>query len=292
MKNSKIMSGKEYADEKLIQVKARTEAFKKKNNIAPGLSVILVGDDPASEIYVRNKMMRAREVGIEVFPYLLPQSTTQEYLLNLIDKLNNNNLVHAILVQLPLPASINAVQVLNRILPGKDVDGFSAISVGYLTIGRPDLALVPCTPLGCLNLLKKYEPQLAGKHAVIVSRSNIVGKPMSSLLLNENCTVTICHSKTKDLASLTSQGDIVITAIGKPGYFTAEYFKEEAIVLDVGINRIESDGKAHLVGDVAFDQVIDKVRYITPVPGGIGPMTIISLLENTCLAAERIMPKV
>ncbi len=287
MLNNKIMSGQELAVEKLAQVQARVRRLQDKYNITPGLAVILVGNDPASEIYVRNKLKRAAEAGIETFPYILPAMTTGSELLELLAELNRNQKVHGILVQLPLPEHINSFQVLNAVEPRKDVDGFSAISVGYLNTGHDDMGLVSCTPLGCLNLLKKYEPNLSGKHAVIVGRSNIVGKPMAALLLNQDCTVTICHSKSKDLAKLTSQGDIVVTAIGRPSFFTSEFFKEGAIILDVGINRLDIGGKVKLVGDVAFEEVLPKVKYITPVPGGVGPMTIISILENICLAAER-----
>jgi methylenetetrahydrofolate dehydrogenase (NADP+)/methenyltetrahydrofolate cyclohydrolase len=287
MINEKIMSGKELADSRLEQVKNRVKFLDIQYNITPGLAVILVGNDAASTIYVRNKLKRAEEAGIKTFPYLLSSDTSEEALLELIKELNEDYKVHGILVQLPLPNQIDSFKVLNTIKPSKDVDGFSAVSVGYLNIGNNNVGLISCTPLGCLNLLKKYEPELSGKHAVIVGRSNIVGKPMAALLLNQNCTVTICHSRTNNLVAITSQADIVVTAIGKPKFFTEEYFKEGAIVLDVGINRVESEGKVTLVGDVAFDEVLPKVKFITPVPGGVGPMTIISILENICLAAER-----
>ncbi|MDF2965189.1 MAG: bifunctional methylenetetrahydrofolate dehydrogenase/methenyltetrahydrofolate cyclohydrolase [Rickettsiaceae bacterium] len=289
MTSNKIMSGRELALEKLEEIKLRVQRFKNKNSFAPGIAVILVGNEPASEVYVRNKVKRAEEVGIQVFAHFLPESTSEESLLSLIDKLNKDAMVHGILVQLPLPLHMSSINVLNKILPAKDVDGFSAISVGYLNIGHRELGLTSCTPLGSLSLLKKYEPNLTGKHVVIVGRSNIVGKPMAALLLSENCTVTICHSKTKNLKDITSQADIVVTAIGKPNFFTPEYFKEGVIILDVGINRIEEKGNVKLVGDVAFDEVLPKAKFITPVPGGVGPMTIVSILENTCLAAERVV---
>jgi methylenetetrahydrofolate dehydrogenase (NADP+) / methenyltetrahydrofolate cyclohydrolase len=291
MIDNKIMSGREFAKEKSEVLKFRVAAFKSKFTYAPGLAVVLVGNDPASEVYVRNKIKRAQEVGISVFPYLLPESTSEQAILSLINDLNDDHLVHGILVQLPLPDHISSSKILNRILPAKDVDGFSALSVGYLNIGYKELGLISCTPLGTLNLLKKYEPNLSGKHAVIVGRSNIVGKPMAALLLQESCTVTICHSQTENLKEITKLGDIVITAIGKPGFFDASYFKDNAIVIDVGINRVEVDGKIKLVGDVKFDDVLSKAKFITPVPGGVGPMTIVSILENTCLAAERIERK-
>ncbi|MCC2646929.1 MAG: bifunctional 5,10-methylene-tetrahydrofolate dehydrogenase/5,10-methylene-tetrahydrofolate [Rickettsiaceae bacterium] len=289
MSNNKIMNGRELAAEKIIEIKHRVEEFKRKHQFAPGIAVILVGNDAASEIYVRNKCMRAEEVGIQVFAHMLQEATLEESLLSLIDELNSDLKVHGILVQLPLPEQISSIKVLNKILPEKDVDGFSAVSVGYLNIGHRELGLTSCTPLGSLNLLKKYEPNLAGKRVVIVGRSNIVGKPMAALLLSEDCTVTICHSKTRNLKEITSKADIVVTAIGKPRFFTPDYFKDGVIILDVGINRVEEDGKVKLVGDVAFDEVLPKAKYITPVPGGVGPMTIVSILENTCLAAERIV---
>lgn len=254
--------------------------------LAPGLAVVLVGQDPASEIYVRNKEQAVREAGMHSFPYHLSAATTQQDLLALVEKLNHDARVHGILVQLPLPSGFDTDAVLAAIDPTKDVDGFHAVNAGKLSIGAD--GLVPCTPLGCSLLLKETLGDLTGKHAVVIGRSNIVGKPMAQLLLKENCTVTITHSRTVDLPALCRSADIVVAAIGRPEFVKGDWIKQGATVIDVGINRITLDnGKTKLVGDVEFARAAQKAAYITPVPGGVGPMTIACLLANTLKAARR-----
>lgn len=250
-------------------------ALLNKKGITPCLAVILVGNDPASGVYVNNKKKACEYIGIKSLSYELPEDTSEEQLLELIDKLNDNDEVSGILVQLPLPKGINEDAVIQRISPGKDVDGFHPQNVGALCIGQK--GFVSCTPAGIIELLKRSNIDIAGKNCVVIGRSNIVGKPMSLLMLRENATVTVCHSKTVDLPKVTSQADILIVAIGKPKMITAEYVKEGAVVIDVGIHRLE-DKK--LCGDVDFDDVCDKCSYITPVPGGVGPMTIAMLMKN------------
>ncbi|MFN8694063.1 MAG: bifunctional methylenetetrahydrofolate dehydrogenase/methenyltetrahydrofolate cyclohydrolase FolD [Holosporales bacterium] len=283
-------------DGKLLSAKIRSDltgavaGFVKAKGVKPGLAVVLVGEHPASQVYVRNKAKQTVEVGMESFEHKLPETTPQADLLALIDKLNADRAVHGILVQLPLPAHIEAGKVINRIHPDKDVDGFSAVNVGRLSIGMD--GFVPCTPLGCLKLLHHYVPNgLAGKHAVVLGRSNIVGKPMAALLLQNDCTVTIAHSKTKDLAAITRQADILVAAIGRAKFVTADMVKPGAVVIDVGINRAAgANGKDVLVGDVDYAAVSAVAGAITPVPGGVGPMTIACLLSNTLDAAMRIVP--
>lgn len=250
----------------------------------PGLAVVLVGDDPASHVYVRNKEKAIEEVGMISFPHHLPATTTEDALLKLIDSLNTDAQVHGILVQLPLPAGIDAQHVLQRITPAKDVDGFHPVNAGKLATGQD--GFVPCTPLGCMILLKETLGDINGMHAVVVGRSNIVGKPIAQLLLQADCTVTITHSKTRDLASLCRSADILIAAIGKPEFIKGDWIKKGATVIDVGINRIMLDGKPRLVGDVAFNEATLNAKAITPVPGGVGPMTIACLLANTLKAAR------
>ena len=253
----------------------------KARGITPCLAVILVGDDPASAVYVRNKKNACEYIGIGSKSIELPADTTEEKLLEIIDGLNADQTVHGILVQLPLPAHIDENKVIERISPLKDVDGFHPVSVGNLCIGRP--GFVSCTPQGVIELLKRYDVKMQGKNCVIAGRSNIVGKPMALLMLRENATVTVCHSKTENLAEVTGKADILICAIGKPKFFGPEYVKEGAVVIDVGIHRMEN-GK--LCGDVDFDAVSPKCSAITPVPGGVGPMTIAMLMKNCIQAAE------
>lgn len=246
------------------------------------LAVIIVGDDPASRVYVNNKKKACEYVGFRSLEFALPESTTEDELLALIDKLNADDTVNGILCQLPVPKHIDDEKVIDRISPDKDVDGFSKINVGRLWVGDYDLAA--CTPMGVMELLKYYDIEVSGKNCVIIGRSNIVGKPMAALLLEQNGTVTICHSRTKNLAEITSQADIIVAAVGRAGFVTADMVKDGAVVVDVGINR-NADGK--LCGDVDFDNVKEKSSYITPVPGGCGPMTIALLMKNTLIAAEK-----
>ncbi|MDN4594073.1 bifunctional methylenetetrahydrofolate dehydrogenase/methenyltetrahydrofolate cyclohydrolase FolD [Polycladomyces subterraneus] len=256
----------------------------KEQGVHPGLAVILVGNDPASETYVRGKVRACGEVGIYSELIRLPESVSEEELLEHVHRLNGDARIHGILVQLPLPKHISEEKVIDAIVPEKDVDGFHPISVGNLVIGKP--GFLPCTPHGIMELLRRYEIPLAGKHAVVIGRSNIVGKPVSLLLQRENATVTMCHSKTVDLPSVARQADILIAAVGKPHLVTREYVKPGAVVIDVGINRTP-EGK--LVGDVHFEQVREVASYITPVPGGVGPMTIAMLLVNTVQSARRLL---
>ncbi len=254
----------------------------KEAGITSCLVVIKVGDDKASAVYVNNKKKACEYIGIESRSYELDETTTQEELLGLLDELNADSTVHGILVQLPLPKHMDENEILNRITPAKDVDGFHPMNVGKLCIGEKEL--VSCTPAGIIELLKRSDIEIRGKECVVVGRSNIVGKPMSLLLLEENATVTITHSRTKDLAEVTSRADILIVAIGKPQFITSEYVKEGAVVIDVGIHRDEHN---HLCGDVDFENVKDKTTAITPVPGGVGPMTIVMLMKN-CVHATKL----
>jgi methylenetetrahydrofolate dehydrogenase (NADP+)/methenyltetrahydrofolate cyclohydrolase len=275
------MDGKALSAALRQDLTAKVAALKATQGITAGLAVVLVGDDPASHVYVRNKGKQCVEVGMQSFGHILPANTTQSDLLALVQQLNADDAVDGILVQLPLPAHLNAQEVINTIDPLKDVDGFHPVNVGKLSIGLQ--GFVPCTPLGCLKLLQHYVPQdLSGKHAVVIGRSNIVGKPVAALLLAQNCTVTIAHSKTKELQALCRTADILVAAIGKPHFVKADWVKDGAIVLDVGINRLDN---GTLVGDVDFNAVAPKTAAITPVPGGVGPMTIACLLENTYQAA-------
>ena len=250
-----------------------------KESIFPGLATIIVGTDAASSIYVKNKGKSANEVGIKSFQYALPENVSEEDLLELIKDLNKNNAVDGILVQLPLPKHIDSDLVIDSIDPSKDVDGFNILNVGSLSIDRD--GVIPCTPLGCLLMLRSINIDLKGKHAVIIGRSNIVGKPMAQLLLKENCTITIVHSKTKNIKNIVKEGDIIIAAVGIPNLVTSSWIKKDAIAIDVGINRLKIEGKNKLVGDIKFDEAKEITSYITPVPGGVGPMTIACLLMNT-----------
>ena len=275
-----ILSGKDMAAELLEQQSARVDTLRL-NGIHPALAVIMVGEDPASAIYVRNKERACAKAGIASQVIRLPGNIPQEELHERIEELNEDPLVHGILIQLPLPKHLNEAAALMRVRASKDVDGFHVVNAGHLLQGHP--TVLPCTPQGILYMLKKARVPLDGAHAVVVGRSNIVGKPLALLLLGENCTVTLCHSRTRDLASVTRQADILVAAVGRPRLITADMVKPGAAVIDVGINRV--DGK--LCGDVDFDAVAEKAAYITPVPGGVGPMTVAMLLENTLEAACR-----
>tara|TARA_Y100000590_G_scaffold190853_1_gene217222 strand:+ start:206 stop:1051 length:846 start_codon:yes stop_codon:yes gene_type:complete len=270
-----IIDGKKIASELREELKKKISELKSNYNSAPGLTVILVGEDPPSKIYVKNKEKFAKEVGINSDVIRYPEKVEEKTLLNKIIELNNDDKVSGILVQLPLPQHIDKRKVIETILPGKDVDGFHPMNVGNLSSGYD--SSIPCTPLGCYLLLKQVEKNLNGKHAVMIGRSNLNGKPMTQLLLKENCTVTIAHSKTKDLKAECIRADIIIAAVGRPKLVKGDWVKKGAIVIDVGINKTESG----LVGDVDFDQVSKIAKAITPVPGGVGPMTIACLLNNT-----------
>lgn len=283
-----LLDGKAFATNLREQLKGETEQFITTTGIQPTLAVILVGNDPASEVYVRNKGIQAKEVGFRSLEIKLPETTTQSALLAEIQALNDDASVHGILVQLPLPKHLDSDLVLNHIAPEKDVDGFHPVNVGKLWTGNP--ISIPCTPLGCSLLLKALcGDNLAGKRAIVIGRSNIVGKPMASLLLAMNATVTLAHSKTQNLKALCQEADIVVAAVGVPELVQGDWIKEGAIVLDVGINRIHhSDGSAKLVGDVHFESAFPRASAITPVPGGIGPMTIACLLKNTLHCAKAL----
>jgi len=270
-----ILDGKKEAALLREEIKKEISSLKDKHNKVPGLSVILIGDFAPSQIYVKNKEKNAKEVGINSEVTKYPKEVTEKEILNKIAELNNNDDVSGILVQLPLPAQINNEKIINAIHPIKDVDGFNPVNVGNLASGYK--SIVPCTPLGCLLLIKKVEKNLSGKHAVIIGRSNLNGKPMLQLLLKENCTVTIVHSKTKDLKVECKKADILVVAVGIANLVKGDWVKKDSIIIDVGINKIGDK----IVGDVDFEQVKDKVKAITPVPGGVGPMTIACLLKNT-----------
>jgi len=279
-----IIDGKAFAVELRARVATAVSRLESSHGLIPGLAVVLVGEDPASEVYVRNKGKQTVEVGMASFEHRLSDQTTERELLVLIDQLNSDPTVHGILVQLPLPAQINTHAVINAIDPDKDVDGFHLINVGRLTTGES--GLVPCTPLGCMMLLRAYAGDLSGQNAVIVGRSNIVGKPMAALLLAAHCTVTVAHSRTKDLTDVCRQADILIAAVGRAEMIQGDWIKPGATVIDVGINRIDGEnGKKRLVGDVEFASASAVAGAITPVPGGVGPMTIACLLRNTVQAA-------
>lgn len=280
-----IIDGKAFASRVRAQVADHVTRLKEGHALTPGLAVVLVGEDPASEVYVRNKGKQTLECGMKSVEHKLSAQTSESDLLALIAALNEDASIHGILVQLPLPKHMNADLVINAIDPAKDVDGFHISNVGLLGTGQK--AMVPCTPLGCLMMLRDHHGSLSGLNAVVVGRSNIVGKPMAQLLLNESCTVTIAHSKTKNLEAVCRGADILIAAVGRPEMITGAMVKPGATVIDVGINRIERDGKNTLVGDVDFASVSTVAGAITPVPGGVGPMTIACLLANTVTAACR-----
>ena len=279
-----IIDGKVFAAELRARVANVVSGLKSSHGLVPGLAVVLVGEDPASEVYVRNKGKQTVEVGMASFEHRLPDKTTEGDLLALIEQLNGDPAVHGILVQLPLPAQIDAHAVINAVDPDKDVDGFHLVNVGRLATGEP--GLVPCTPLGCMMLLRAHTGDLSGQNAVIVGRSNIVGKPMAALLLAAHCTVTVAHSRTKDLIDVCRQADILIAAVGRAEMIQGDWIKPGATIIDVGINRIDGEnGKTRLVGDVEFVSASAVAGAITPVPGGVGPMTIACLLRNTAQAA-------
>jgi len=280
-----MIDGKAFAATVREKVAAHVARLKADHNIVPGLAVVLVGEDPASEVYVRSKGKLTVEVGMNSYEHKLDAATAEADLLALIGKLNADPAVHGILVQLPLPGHLNEDLVINSIDPAKDVDGFHISNVGLLSTGQK--SMVPCTPLGCLMMLRNHHGSLSGLNAVVVGRSNIVGKPMANLLLKDSCTVTIAHSRTKDLKAVCRGADILVAAVGRAEMITGDYVKPGATVIDVGINRIERDGKTKLVGDVEFASAAAVAGAITPVPGGVGPMTIACLLANTLTATCR-----
>jgi methylenetetrahydrofolate dehydrogenase (NADP+)/methenyltetrahydrofolate cyclohydrolase len=271
-----IMDGKALSAEIRADIKSKIEEMKQRGEGVPSLAVVLVGDDPASKIYVRNKKNACAEAGITSYEYALSQNATEEEVLELIEKLNKDDSINGILVQVPLPKGIDEKKVIDAIAPEKDVDAFSEINIGKYFLGESKF--LPCTPGGILHLIDKYNIEVSGKNCVVIGRSNIVGKPMALLLLQRNGTVTVCHSKTKNLEEYTKNADIIVVAIGKPCFLKGDMIKEGAVVIDVGINRLEN-GK--VVGDADFESCKDKASYITPVPGGVGPMTIARLLLNT-----------
>ena len=282
---AQVIDGKAFAAKVRAQVADQVARLKEGNGITPGLAVVLVGEDPASQVYVRSKGKMTVEVGMNSYEHKLDAETSEKDLLALIDQLNNDPAVHGILVQLPLPKHLNEDLVINSIDPAKDVDGFHISNVGLLGTGQK--SMVPCTPLGCLMMLRDYHGSLSGMDAVVIGRSNIVGKPMAQLLLGDSCTVTIAHSRTKDLPDVVRRADIVVAAVGRPEMVPGDWIKEGATVIDVGINRIERDGKNKLVGDVDYASAAERAGAITPVPGGVGPMTIACLLANTLTACCR-----
>ncbi|MCO5126109.1 MAG: bifunctional methylenetetrahydrofolate dehydrogenase/methenyltetrahydrofolate cyclohydrolase FolD [Rhodobacteraceae bacterium] len=282
---AKIIDGKAFAARVRGQVAEHVARLKAGHGITPGLAVVLVGEDPASQVYVRSKGKQTVEAGMNSYEHKLDADTSEAELLALIGRLNADPAVHGILVQLPLPKHLDSDLVINAIDPAKDVDGFHISNVGLLGTGQK--SMVPCTPLGCLMMLRDHHGSLAGMDAVVVGRSNIVGKPMAQLLLGDSCTVTIAHSRTKDLGEVCRRADILVAAVGRPEMIPGDWVKPGATVIDVGINRIERDGKTVLVGDVDFDSAVKAAGAITPVPGGVGPMTIACLLANTLTACCR-----
>jgi methylenetetrahydrofolate dehydrogenase (NADP+) / methenyltetrahydrofolate cyclohydrolase len=279
---AQIIDGKALAQTIREGIAEEVRLLEKDTGIKPGLAAILVGDDPASAVYVKNKRIACEKAGLYPQEHLLPASTTQEALLELIHQLNVDSRIHGILVQLPLPPGIDSQAILQAVSPEKDVDGFHPVNVGRLVAGDP--VFIPCTPKGVIQMIDSTGQDIAGKRAVVIGRSNIVGKPVAMLLLHRHATVTICHSRTKDLPGVVREADILIAAIGKPLFVTPDMVKEGAVVIDVGINRL-ADGK--LVGDVDFERVKERAGWITPVPGGVGPMTIAMLLHNTLESARR-----
>tara|TARA_B110000483_G_scaffold157728_2_gene187215 strand:- start:2325 stop:3206 length:882 start_codon:yes stop_codon:yes gene_type:complete len=283
-----IIDGKMFAENLKEEIARKVKTLKINHNLTPGLAVVLVGTDPASQVYVRNKNKSTNAAGMNSFEYLMDDNVSEEDLIAKVKELNKDPIVHGILVQLPLPKHINEAAVIETITPEKDVDGFHVINSGLLATGGK--GMVPCTPQGCIMMLKNHLGNLSGLDAVVVGRSNIVGKPMAQLLLNESCTVTIAHSRTKNLAEVVGRSDIVVAAVGVPELVKGDWIKKGATVIDVGINRIEmEDGKTRLVGDVEFKVAVQRAGAITPVPGGVGPMTIAVLLQNTVTAACRLL---
>jgi methylenetetrahydrofolate dehydrogenase (NADP+)/methenyltetrahydrofolate cyclohydrolase len=286
--DTRIIDGKGFAEGLRARIAEQVTDLKAQHGgLTPGLAVIIVGDDPASQIYVRNKNKQTVEAGMNGFEFKLPEETSQDILLGKIAELNADDSVHGILVQLPLPGHINDHEIINAIDPAKDVDGFHVVNSGLLATGQK--AMVSCTPLGCLMLLKDRLGDLSGLDAVIIGRSNIVGKPMAALLLAESCTVTVAHSRTRDLADVVRRADIVVAAVGRPEMVRGDWIKPGATVIDVGINRVPAaeEGKTRVVGDVAFAEALEVAGAITPVPKGVGPMTIACLLQNTLTACKR-----
>ena len=283
MQETIVIDGKAAAARIVAEVATGVAAFRAEHGVVPGLAVVRVGEDPASAVYVRNKLRQTGLAGITGAEHALPAETSEAALLDLIARLNDNPAVHGILVQLPLPPHITSARILQAVRPDKDVDGFHVINAGRLASGLA--GPVPCTPLGCLLMLRALGAPLAGLHAVVLGRSNIVGKPIAALLLREDCTVTIAHSRSRDISSITREADILVAAVGRPELVRRDWLKPGAIILDVGINRVERLGKSRLVGDVAFDEAIGVAGAITPVPGGVGPMTVACLLRNTLDAA-------
>ncbi|MCP4394260.1 MAG: bifunctional methylenetetrahydrofolate dehydrogenase/methenyltetrahydrofolate cyclohydrolase FolD [Alphaproteobacteria bacterium] len=287
MTQAQIIDGKAFAANLRKHMAVETAKIKEKNGVTPGLAVVLVGEDPASKVYVKNKNKSAVEVGFNSFEHKLSEDTSEEVLLALVEQLNNDDTVNGILVQLPLPKHINETLVLEAISPAKDVDGFHPYNVGkFITMGQ---GIVPCTPYGCIMMLRDFIGDMSGKKAIVIGRSNIVGKPMAQLLLNENCTVTMAHSRTKDLAAECKQADIVVAAVGRPEMVRGDWIKKGATIIDVGMNRVDKapeeiteakPAKTKLVGDVNFKECVEVAGAITPVPGGVGPMTIAVLLRS------------
>ena len=275
-----IIDGKALAKKIKLELKEKVNNLKE-NEITPKLAVIMVGDNPASKVYVKNKSKACRSVGIEFDEYLFDENITEQELLDVIEKLNNDKTIHGILLQAPIPKHLNINKAFGTISPQKDVDGFNPINIGKLSIGED--TFISCTPYGIVKMLEEYKIDAEGKNVVILGRSNIVGKPLIQCMLNLNSTVTVCHSRTKNIKEITKKADILISAIGKPKFVTIDMVKDEAVIIDVGINRLD-DGS--IVGDVDYDNVFQKVSYITPVPGGVGPMTIAMLLTNVVKAAE------
>ena len=281
--SANIIDGKQVAEKLRERIANAVKKIEQEHKKIPGLAVVLVGNDPASEVYVRNKGIQTKEVGMTSYEYKLPEDTPENELLKKVDELNNDPNVNGILVQFPVPQQISQQKVIETILPAKDVDGLHPINSGYLSSGLE--GLVPCTPQGAAILIKEACKDLSGKKAVIIGRSNLVGKPVAQLLLKEHCTVTICHSRSQNLELISSEADILVAAVGIPEMVKGNWIKKGAIVIDVGINRIEREGKKILVGDVDYDECLDNSSKITPVPGGVGPMTIACLLLNTLLAS-------
>ena len=284
-----IIDGKAFSERIREKVKSHVDNLKTNHDIVPGLAVVLVGEDPASKVYVKNKGIQTKKAGMNSYEYKLEETVDEKTLLELVKKLNDDPNVHGILCQLPLPKHLNEDMIINTIKPSKDVDGFHISNVGLLNTGQK--SLVPCTPLGCLMLLREFVGNLEGKKATVIGRSNIVGKPMFNLLLSENCTVTVVHSKTKNIEEICKTSDIIVAAVGRPNFVKSSWIKQGAVIIDVGINRvnIEENGetKSKLIGDVDFENCSKIANAITPVPGGVGPMTIACLLANTLVACCR-----
>lgn len=284
--DAKLIDGKAFARRLRHDIRDQVQGLHARHGVLPTLAVVMVGEDPASAVYVRNKVRATEEAAMRSVSHHLPQSTTQDELLDLIAGLNADQSVHGILVQLPLPEQIDRDAILDAINPEKDVDGFHIVNAGRLAVGRQD-GFIPCTPMGCMMLLHSVVPNLAGLHAVVIGCSNIVGRPMARLLQQAGCTVTVTHLKTRDVAAETRRADIIVVAAGHAGLVRGDWVKDGAIVIDVGINRVETGSGSRLVGDVAFDEVSSRAAAITPVPGGVGPMTIACLLQNTLQAARQ-----